>query len=47
MLRRSFSLRQIPRSATLAPIDVAHVICDCVLGRRDAETGATIAVPGP
>lgn len=47
MLRANFSERQIPRQRTLDPLDVAHVICDCVLGRRDGEAGSTIFVPSP
>jgi NAD(P)-dependent dehydrogenase (short-subunit alcohol dehydrogenase family) len=47
MLRASFSERQIPPQHTLDPLDVAHVICDCVLGRRDGEAGTTIYVPSP
>ena len=47
MLRRSFSWQQIPPEHTLDPDDVAAVICDCVLGRRDGEAGGTIRVPSP
>ena len=47
MLRASFSERQIPRDRALDPLDVAHVICDCVLGRREGEAGTTIYLPSP
>jgi NAD(P)-dependent dehydrogenase (short-subunit alcohol dehydrogenase family) len=47
MLRANFSERQVPHRHTLDPLDVAHVICDCVLGRREGETGTTIYLPGP
>ena len=47
MLRANFSPRQIPPQRTLDPLDVAHVICDCVLGRREGETGTTIRLPSP
>lgn len=47
MLRANFSERQIPRRRALDPLDVAHVICDCVLGRRDGEAGSTIFLPSP
>jgi NAD(P)-dependent dehydrogenase (short-subunit alcohol dehydrogenase family) len=47
ILRTNFTERQIPRNRTLDPLDVAHVICDCVLGRRDGETGKTIYLPSP
>ncbi len=47
MLRSLFSERDIPRDATLDPNTVAHVVCDCILGRRDAEVGGTIDVLSP
>lgn len=47
MLRRNFSEKVLPRDRTLAPADVAAVIRDCVLGRRDFRSGETIQLPSP
>lgn len=44
MLRGLFTEDQVPTTAALSPDDVAHVIVDCVLGRRDDEDGARIAL---
>lgn len=44
MLRELFSEDQLPPEAALAPETVAEVIVDCVLGRRDDEDGARIAL---
>lgn len=47
LLRSMFPKTSLPESKTLAPAAVADVILACVLGRRDAENGATILVPSP
>lgn len=47
MLRSLFNEKAIPPTACLAPHDVARVVVDCVLGRRDDENGRTIFVPNP
>ncbi|MCP3906056.1 MAG: SDR family oxidoreductase [Planctomycetes bacterium] len=47
MLRKLIPEEQLPRDRTLAPGDVARVICDCILGRRDAEIGTTIRLSSP
>jgi len=47
MLRSIVSESVVPASATLAPEDVARVIADCCLGRRDADNGRTIEVLPP
>jgi NADP-dependent 3-hydroxy acid dehydrogenase YdfG len=47
MLRAIVDEDQLPSSCTLAPDDVAAVVVDCVLGRRDAEAGTTILLPSP
>lgn len=47
MLRALFSEATIPPSACLAPEEVAAVIADCILGRRDADNGRTIFLPSP
>jgi NAD(P)-dependent dehydrogenase (short-subunit alcohol dehydrogenase family) len=47
MLRSCFSERDVPRDRTLEAHDVARVIVDCVLGKRDDEVGRSIAVPSP
>lgn len=47
MLRGIFSTEVIAESQTLEPEDVARVVVDCVLGRREAEKGRTILVPSP
>ena len=44
MLRGLFSPSQIPADQTLAPEDVAELICDCVTGRRAFEPGQTIFI---
>jgi NAD(P)-dependent dehydrogenase (short-subunit alcohol dehydrogenase family) len=46
-LRGLFSERDLPPARTLDPRDVAHVICDCVLGRRERDAGTTIHLPSP
>lgn len=45
MLRAFWSPAEIPESRTLAPADVATVIVDCVLGKREGELGQTIVLP--
>lgn len=47
MLRAIISEKVLPKSKALDPADVARVVCDCVLGRRDADAGAVIHVPSP
>jgi NAD(P)-dependent dehydrogenase (short-subunit alcohol dehydrogenase family) len=47
MLRSAFSTEIIPRERTLDPMNVAAVIADCVLGRRDDQMGKTILLPSP
>ncbi len=47
MLRKNFSERAIPPRKCLLPEQVAAVILECVLGRRDADNGTTIPVPSP
>lgn len=43
-LRGLFSEDDVPPDQTLPPADVAHVICDCILGRRDRDAGDRIEV---
>ncbi|MHC4319037.1 MAG: SDR family oxidoreductase [Planctomycetota bacterium] len=45
MLRANFSAKAIPPTATLDPRDVACVVVDCILGRREADLGRTIPIP--
>jgi NAD(P)-dependent dehydrogenase (short-subunit alcohol dehydrogenase family) len=45
LLRSVFDEAVIARDRTLKPDDVAQVIVDCILGRRDAEAGRTIRIP--
>lgn len=47
MLRSLFSKEQLPASQCLAPEQVASVIVDCILGRRNADNGRTILLPSP
>ena len=47
MLRGLFGADALPPERCLLPDDVARVVVDCVLGRRDAENGATIVLPSP
>ena len=47
MLRAIISEKAVPRSACLAPEDVADVIVRCVEGERDAENGQVIWLPAP
>ena len=44
MLRRAFSQEQVPPDQAADPDDVAAVIAECVLGRRDAERGTCIEI---
>ncbi|MBI1372825.1 MAG: SDR family NAD(P)-dependent oxidoreductase [Phycisphaera sp.] len=44
MLRGLFDEAAIPRSATLAPDDVAELIVGCVTGERDFVSGQTITI---
>ncbi|MEL6498116.1 MAG: SDR family oxidoreductase [Planctomycetota bacterium] len=47
MLRGLFDESSIPASVCLSPDDVASVIADCVLGKRDDESGQIIWLPNP
>lgn len=44
MLRSMFSDKALPAASCLAPEDVAKVIADCIMGKRDADNGKTIFV---
>ncbi len=44
MLRGLFDEKLVPRSACLEPEEVAVVICACLLGERDGQSGRTIFV---
>lgn len=44
MLRRNFPVTMLPEAKTLPPEAVAHVIADCIEGRREADRGKTIIV---
>jgi len=44
MLRRNFPVSMLPEAKTLPPEAVAHVIADCIEGRREADRGKTIIV---
>lgn len=46
MLRGLFPPEVIPPEACLSPGEVAAVVVDCVLGRRDEENGRTIFLAG-
>ncbi|MHC5114209.1 MAG: SDR family oxidoreductase [Planctomycetota bacterium] len=45
MFRALMSEEQYPRDLTLDPGQVAQVICDCILERREADAGSTIELP--
>jgi NAD(P)-dependent dehydrogenase (short-subunit alcohol dehydrogenase family) len=47
LLRSRFDERAIPPEHALDPGDVARVIVDCVMGRREADLGRTIPIPSP
>ncbi|MBS0192189.1 MAG: SDR family oxidoreductase [Phycisphaerales bacterium] len=47
LLRSMFSEKSIPRNRALHPDDVAQIIADCALGRREKDNGSTILVPSP
>lgn len=47
MLRSIITEKMVPASKTLSPEVVARIVCDCALGRRDADNGRTILVPSP
>lgn len=42
MLRSVFSPEQLPSSACLQPTEVAELIADCAMGRRDEDNGKVI-----
>ena len=44
MLRAIFSEEAVPRHATIAPTQVAHVIRDCITGARSFAPGQTITI---
>lgn len=47
MLRRLFSERDLPRSKTLDPADVAEVIVACLNGQRPGDAGGVIPLNSP
>jgi NAD(P)-dependent dehydrogenase (short-subunit alcohol dehydrogenase family) len=47
MFRKIATEEEFPRSRTLTPEAVAHVVLDCIEGRRAAENGRVIAMPTP
>jgi meso-butanediol dehydrogenase/(S,S)-butanediol dehydrogenase/diacetyl reductase len=44
LLREAFPVNELPEAATLDPDAVAQVVCDCILGRREADRGRTVTV---
>ena len=44
LLRSLFNESVIPSSACMSPDEVAHIIVDCIAGRRNADNGKTIFV---
>lgn len=42
MLRGLFDAKKVPPAACMTPEDVARVMRDCILGRRDQDNGKTI-----
>lgn len=42
MLRGIVSERELPPDNTLAPVDIAQIVADCVAGHRDADAGTVI-----
>jgi NAD(P)-dependent dehydrogenase (short-subunit alcohol dehydrogenase family) len=44
MLRRLFTPEQLSPDVCLDPEQVAHVVSDCVLGRRDEDSGKVISL---
>lgn len=47
LLRTIVDESQLPTACTLPPSEVASVIVDCVLGRRDEHMGTTVHLPSP
>lgn len=47
MLRSIVPVEALPASRTLSPEQVAAVVMECVLGRRDEQRGQVILVPSP
>jgi len=47
MLRAIFDEKIVPREKTLAPMDVAAAIRDCMTGKRNFKNGETITMPSP
>ncbi len=47
MLRGLWSAEELDPSRTLDPRDVAQVIADCVLGKREADVGGSIELVSP
>lgn len=44
MLRGMFNEKMIPRDAALSPEELADLICECVTGQREFESGQTLFV---
>lgn len=47
MLRSMFDQSMIPADKTLDPHAVADVICECISGEREFQSGETIVLPSP
>lgn len=47
LLRSIVPATALPTAYTLSPEEVAGVIVDCVLGRRDADNGGVVWLPSP
>lgn len=47
LLRSLFPAEMLPSDKCLTPESVGRVIADCVLGRRDDDSGKTIWIPSP
>ncbi len=47
LLRSIVNEEALPRELCLTPESVGRIIADCILGRRDAESGRTLWLPSP
>lgn len=47
LLRSMFDEQMIPKDKTLSPDEIAKVICGCITGEREFDSGETITLPSP
>lgn len=47
MLRGLFSEKIVPKDKTYPPQHIGQLIADCILGKKDFDSGQTLLLPGP